>query len=50
MDQATQCYRQFLSGDESALVQLIRDYRDGLMLYLKLLFGRQCRLTISPPT
>lgn len=34
MDQATQYYRQFLAGDESALVQLIRDYRDGLMLYL----------------
>lgn len=34
MDQATECYRRFLKGDESALVQLIRDYRDGLMLYL----------------
>lgn len=34
MDQATQSYQQFLKGDESALVQIIRDYRDGLMLYL----------------
>jgi len=34
MDQATECYRRFLKGDEGALVQLIRDYRDGLMLYL----------------
>ena len=34
MDQATQCYQRFLKGDEGALVQLIRDYRDGLMLYL----------------
>lgn len=34
MDQATQDYRQFLAGDESALVRLIREYRDGLMLYL----------------
>ena len=34
MDQATECYRRFLAGDDSALVQLIRDYRDGLMLYL----------------
>lgn len=34
MDQATKCYRQFLAGDENGLVQLIRDYRDGLMLYI----------------
>lgn len=34
MDQATQDYRQFLAGDEKALVELIRAYRDGLMLYL----------------
>lgn len=34
MDQATQCYQRFLAGDESGLVQLIRDHRDGLMLYL----------------
>ena len=34
MDQATLSYQRFLKGDESALVELIRDYRDGLMLYL----------------
>jgi RNA polymerase sigma-70 factor (ECF subfamily) len=34
MDQVTECYRRFRAGDDSALVQLIRDYRDGLMLYL----------------
>ena len=34
MDQATEYYQQFLKGDESALVHIIRDYRDGLMLYL----------------
>lgn len=34
MDQASLCYQRFLKGDESALVELLRDYRDGLMLYL----------------
>lgn len=34
MDHTTQCYQQFLGGDEKALVELIRDNRDGLMLYL----------------
>ena len=34
MDQATLCYQRLLKGDESALVELIRDYRDGLMLYI----------------
>jgi RNA polymerase sigma-70 factor (ECF subfamily) len=34
MDQATLCYQRFLKGEESALVELIRDYRDGLMLYI----------------
>ena len=34
MDQATLCYQRFLKGDETALVELIRDYRDGLMLYI----------------
>lgn len=34
MDQATEYYRQFLSGDENALAPLIREYGDGLMLYL----------------
>ena len=34
MDQATEYYRKFLSGDETALVHLMRDHGDGLMLYL----------------
>lgn len=34
MDHAEQSYQRFLAGDESGLVELIRTYRDGLMLYL----------------
>ena len=34
MDNGEWNYRRFLEGDENGLVQLIRDYRDGLMLYL----------------
>lgn len=34
MDNGTRSYQQFLEGDESGLVQLIRDYKDGLILYL----------------
>ena len=34
MDQATEYYRQFLSGDENALAPLIREYGDGLILHM----------------
>ncbi len=34
MDRGTECYRRFLAGDEDGLVELIRDYKDGLILYL----------------
>ena len=34
MDHGEQSYRLFLKGDEAGLVQIIRDYKDGLMLYL----------------
>ncbi len=34
MDNGASCYRRFLSGDDDGLVQIIRDYKDGLMLYL----------------
>lgn len=34
MDNSERSYRRFLEGDESGLVQIIRDHRDGLMLYL----------------
>lgn len=34
MDQANEYYRQFLAGDEKGLVLLMREYGDGLMLYI----------------
>ncbi len=34
MDNGASSYRRFLDGDDSGIVELIRDYKDGLMLYL----------------
>ncbi|MBR1554848.1 MAG: RNA polymerase sigma factor [Oscillospiraceae bacterium] len=34
MDNGASSYRRFLSGDDSGMVELIRDYKDGLLLYL----------------
>ncbi len=34
MDNGAASYRRFLDGDDSAFVELIRDYKDGLILYL----------------
>lgn len=34
MDRGTESYRRFLAGDENGLVEIIRDYKDGLILYL----------------
>lgn len=34
MDSGEINYRLFLEGDENGLVQIIRDYKDGLILYL----------------
>ena len=34
MEGMDQSYQRFLAGDESALVQIVRDYWDGLVLYL----------------
>lgn len=34
MDNGAVCYRRFLDGDDGAFVELIRDYKDGLILYL----------------
>ena len=34
MDNGAESYRRFLSGDEDGLVALVRDYKDGLMLFL----------------
>ena len=34
MDRGTESYRRFLAGEEDGLVEIIRDYKDGLILYL----------------
>lgn len=34
MDNGAGSYRRFLDGDDNGLVELIRDYKDGLLLYL----------------
>ncbi len=34
MDNGASSYRRFLDGDEGGIVEIIRDYKDGLILYL----------------
>ena len=34
MDNGASSYRRFLEGDENGLVEIIRDYKDGLILFL----------------
>ncbi len=34
MDNGASSYRRYLQGDEQGLVEIIRDYKDGLILYL----------------
>lgn len=34
MDNGASSYRRFLSGDDDGIVQIIKDYKDGLMLYI----------------
>lgn len=34
MDKGTENYLKYLSGDREALAELVREYRDGLVLYL----------------
>ena len=34
MDSSAQNYLRFLNGDESGLTELIREHKDGLILYL----------------
>ena len=34
MDNGASSYRRFLDGDDSGMVELIRDYKDGFLLYL----------------
>lgn len=34
MENGAESYRRFLNGDRNGMVELIRDYKDGLILYL----------------
>ncbi len=34
MDNGASSYRRFLDGDDSGFVEIIKDYKDGLMLYI----------------
>ncbi|MCR5601238.1 MAG: RNA polymerase sigma factor [Ruminococcus sp.] len=34
MDNGESSYRRFLAGDDSGMFKLVRDFKDGLMLYL----------------
>ena len=34
MDNGAESYRRFLQGNDKAFVEIIRDYKDGLILYL----------------
>ena len=34
MDNGASSYRRFLDGDDAALAEIVKDYRDGLILYL----------------
>ncbi len=34
MDNGASSYRRFLDGDDDGVVEIIKDYKDGLMLYL----------------
>ena len=34
MDNGASSYRRFLYGDDSGIVEIVRDYKDGLILYL----------------
>ncbi|MDE6035415.1 MAG: RNA polymerase sigma factor [Ruminococcus sp.] len=39
MDIGGICYRRFLDGDDEGIVEIIRDYKDGLILYLSGITG-----------
>lgn len=39
MDRGAECYRRFLDGDDAGLVEIVRDYKDGLTMYLTGLTG-----------
>lgn len=39
MDNGESSYRRFLEGDDDAFCEIIRDYKDGLILYLNSFIG-----------
>jgi len=39
MDTGAESYRRFLDGDETGLIEIIRDYKDGLIFYLNGIVG-----------
>ena len=39
MDNGAACYQRYLDGDDNGIVEIIRDYKDGLMLYLNGITG-----------
>ena len=39
MDNGASSYRRFLEGDKDALVDIIGDYREGLVLFLNNYIG-----------
>ncbi len=60
MDNGASSYRRFLEGDDAGMAELIRDYKDGLALYLCSITGNICeaeelmeetfvRLTVKKP-
>lgn len=42
MDNGASSYRRFLDGDDSGFVEIIRDYKDGLIFYLNGYVGNIC--------
>lgn len=34
MENGASSYRRFLDGDDAGIVEIIKDYKDGLILYL----------------
>ena len=39
MDNGASSYRRFLDGDDNGFVEIVRDYKDGLILYLNSFVG-----------
>lgn len=39
MDNGAEFYRRFLDGDDSGIVDIIRDYKNGLVMYLNGITG-----------